>query len=216
MRWRNSRWATDPQRPLTLPSAFDRVYLQNEWGKGSGQGSDPLAAAPYVELLGKFLREHQIRSVLDCGCGDGRIAASVDWGSASYHGIDASRRALALAVTRLPEAKLEQTTIAAEDRVYDLAIVKEVFQHLPFEEIARSLYALRGCKHLLVINDVPGDPALPGPEQDIPFGAYRPLDIREAPLHAGPANVLLEYRIERTLKRVLHLEMGITLPAGRT
>jgi len=199
------RWdppkATPPRREYfeSVSQAFDRVYRTREWGVGSGEGSNPQSAKPYVEFLQSFLRDHDdIQTVLDCGCGDLQMANSIDWTGRSYLGIDASSEVLKQAKARAPHLQVEQSTIAIADRSFDLAIVKEVFQHLPYYEIHQSLLRLKGCKYLLITNDVPQS----GSNVDIRCGGYRPLDMEKSPFNLE-AQTMLEYVVGKNTKRVL-------------
>lgn len=81
----------------THARAFDRLYETRSplalLRRGPRRGRD-LAAA--------VVARHRSPSVLDLGCGPGRVAAAVlDAGAASYRGIDVSPRMLALARRRL-------------------------------------------------------------------------------------------------------------------
>ena len=53
---------------------FKQVYAKGKWGKGSGVGSDPRNVPDYIGVLQTFLRDMQIRSVVDVGCGDWQLA----------------------------------------------------------------------------------------------------------------------------------------------
>lgn len=196
-RWLRKGYGT-VSKASKVEAAFDRVYVTEEWGagQGSGIGSDPRSAEPYIRLVEQFLQEREVASVLDCGCGDMRIANSIRWGSASYLGIEASGKALELAQrlnTKLPFMK---DTIASTARRYDLALVKEVFQHLSFSDIRDALKALQGCRYVLTVNDIPGS------TRDIPTGGYRPVDLRDPPVSAA-AEVLLTYSVGSETKQVL-------------
>lgn len=185
--------------PHNLSPVFDKVYRRGEWGVGSGEGSDPALAAPYIQYLQCFLVEKNIGSVLDCGCGDLQIASAVDWGSVTYHGIDVSSEALKLAAQHArPGLTVEQASILDRDWHYDLALVKEVFQHLSFRNIDACIKRLSGCRYLLITDDVPGS------RSDIHDGEYRPLDLLKWPFHLR-AKVVLEYSMS-THKRVLLVE----------
>ena len=178
--------------PKRTRQVFDRIYRTHEWGKGSGNGSDPAVAAEYIRYVEQFVRDHAIRTVLDCGCGDLRIASSVDWGDASYHGIDVSPIALGLAAEVQAPLTLEHASILERDWSCDLALVKDVFQHLSFADIRLGLKRLQGCKYILATNDVPGVP------RDIANGGYRPVDLRNPPVNAK-AEPVLEYGFKQVL-----------------
>ena len=66
----------------------------------------------------------------------------------------------------------------------DLAIIKDVFQHLPFSECENILEALTKCRHILVTNDTPE-----GDQPDCEAGGYRPIDITKPPLNRAAVKV---------------------------
>ena len=43
-------------------SAFDEIYTQNYWGKGSGDGSSLEATLPYKNFLEKFIVTNKIKT----------------------------------------------------------------------------------------------------------------------------------------------------------
>ena len=54
-----------------------------------GAGSSPENCEPwYKEVLPKFLKEYNIKSVIDLGCGDWRHLRLVDWTGIDYTGMD--------------------------------------------------------------------------------------------------------------------------------
>src|SRR5258708_3166902 len=70
---------------------FNRYYRSDAWiGGGSGSGSTPSVTAPYRDFLTSFLRENNIRSVVDLGCGDWQFSRLIDWSGIDYLGVDVS------------------------------------------------------------------------------------------------------------------------------
>ncbi len=67
---------------------FTRIYESNVWGFGSGHGSRLKETAGYRRLIEDFVAQNGIRSVVDYGCGDWNLAKEIDWGRASYLGLD--------------------------------------------------------------------------------------------------------------------------------
>lgn len=131
------------------------------WAEGgSGIGSDPRHAAPYLEFLAGYIRDRGIRTVLDLGCGDGRLARAADWGGAQYSGLDFPDD---IRYCRLPGA--------------DLAIMKDVLQHWPVADIQRMALRLGRFPHVLIVNCCTG----PGLNADIGMQGFRPLDLSGSP-----------------------------------
>jgi SAM-dependent methyltransferase len=166
-------------------AAFERIYAQHGWGTAadgspsSGTGSTAEATSAYREFLQTFLREKEIRSVVDLGCGDWQISRLIDWSGIQYLGLDASkyivnrnRQAFAKDQVRFAWSTGENLPSA------DLLIVKDVLQHLPNSKIKHILSQINKFKYCLITNDCESTPAI---NEDITFGAHRPLDLTAAP-----------------------------------
>lgn len=171
-----------------LSEIFDHIYRTNAWGGGSGPGSDPVAAQAYLDFLMSFLLKHSPKVVVDVGCGDGRLAKAIRWDEwgAHYIGIEVS----AVAGMSCPDL-LEVVIPVMQGSAWwcrhlnpHLAIIKDVFQHLPFSECENILGALTKCRHILVTNDIPE-----GDQPDCEAGGYRPIDITKPPLSRAAVKV---------------------------
>ena len=63
---------------------FQRIYENNLWGFGSGHGSLPRVTKSYRLFIENSIREKQISSAVDFGCGDWQFSRFIDW-SAVVH-----------------------------------------------------------------------------------------------------------------------------------
>ena len=70
-----------------ISSTFSEIYDKNVWGEGSG-ASGPIETRPYMEMLAAFLRNNEITSVVDVGCGDWKFSREMDWTGIRYRGFD--------------------------------------------------------------------------------------------------------------------------------
>src|SRR5262245_52404872 len=83
LRWRNNAIGTRRQREYgnkSVAEAFSEIYAQNLWGGEAGEfysgtGSEAFYAPPYAEMVKKLIAENDIKTVVDLGCGDFRIAS---------------------------------------------------------------------------------------------------------------------------------------------
>ena len=67
---------------------FTKIYDQNLWYAGSGYGSNPAQAEPYLEKLQGFFDNHEFKTIIDLGCGDWRLMERIDIPDAiSYNSI---------------------------------------------------------------------------------------------------------------------------------
>ena len=168
---------------------FSSIYERGEWGvdenmKGnSGTGSDPQNAKMYITFLQNYLAEHNIKSVVDLGCGDWRIGKSINWDGIKYLGVDVVDSVVSQNAKNFSAANV--SFMKADGSDYDLPkadllICKEVLQHLPFKDIKNIVKQFGKFKHCILVNDV--DPIkLTCENSDIPRGYYRHLDLTKPP-----------------------------------
>ena len=167
----------------SLRSEMD-VFVGLDWGGNSGPGSNPDDAIPYLIFLERYVQQYGISSVLDLGCGDGRLAAATDWSTATYNGLDI-KNGFDITECELPEA--------------DLVIVKDVLQHWSNEAIKRMLPRLQSFPHVLITNCC--DPWKTN--EDITTGDARGLDL-SAPPFSWPVEEVFRWRGHET-KSVVRL-----------
>lgn len=144
---------------------FTRIYEQGIWGHArdggafySGSGShDPTVTDPYVAAVGAFLETLKGKpDVVDLGCGDfaigtrirpfcGRYIACdivptlIEHHKRAHAGLDVDFRVVNLATDPLPPA--------------DVAMVRQVFQHMSNDEIAAALEKIRTAYRYLVLTE---------------------------------------------------------------
>ncbi len=175
-----------PQAPKKLVQTFNEIYDKGSWakspdGKGtSGSGSTLQITTEYRAFLEQFIKSHEIKSVVDAGCGDWEFSSAVDWNRARYLGIDISTKVIA-EVKRKHESKTVRFMVGDVTQSLppaDLLICKDVLQHLPIKLIKRFIKNnLRKGKYkwALLTNDR-------GPEnQDIKPGEYRTINLSAPP-----------------------------------
>ncbi len=116
---------------------FDNVYKNNLWGIGSGPGSDPIYAGKWIGLVNSFIKNNNVKSVLDLGCGDWRIAQEFDLDGVQYTGVDVS----SFIVDKIKVYEKENIKFIEDDIVSmdlpnaDLILVRDVLQHMPLKDI---------------------------------------------------------------------------------
>tara|TARA_R100001244_G_scaffold127492_3_gene98056 strand:- start:87 stop:725 length:639 start_codon:yes stop_codon:yes gene_type:complete len=68
---------------------FSNIYDKDIWSNGSGPGSAPEYNKQYIKFLEKFIKENNIKNVLDLGCGDWQFSRHIDWSPLNFYiGID--------------------------------------------------------------------------------------------------------------------------------
>src|SRR5262245_43027358 len=87
-------FAIDAVNQRLLTNTFNRIYAEGTWGKDvagngtSGTGSTLEITREYRAYVEEFIRTHNVKSVVDAGCGDWGFSSKIDWGQASYLGVD--------------------------------------------------------------------------------------------------------------------------------
>jgi SAM-dependent methyltransferase len=180
--------AVNEQSPLT--STFNRIYSEGTWGRDvagkgiSGSGSTLEITREYRIYVEEFIRKNGVTSVVDAGCGDWTFSSTIDWGNASYLGID-----IASDVIEAVRDKHERETIkfrvgdiTEELPAADLLISKDVLQHLPNELVGKFIRnnLKRGkYKWALLTNDRGSG------NGDTEPGGYRAIDLSAAPFEVN-------------------------------
>lgn len=183
----------------SMEAVFDDIYQRATWGKnasdagGSGYGSTLRATLLYRTFLQQFMKDAEVRSVVDAGCGDWEFSQALDWTGIDYKGFDivksvieGDKKSYAKPNIQFFAANVVETDLPAAD----LLISKHVLQHLPTAEVQKFLTKqLPKYKHVLLVSSVsPG--TLSGKNQDIPTGGFRDLDVTRPPFSVRGAKVL--------------------------
>ncbi|WP_017719730.1 class I SAM-dependent methyltransferase [Kamptonema formosum] len=91
--------------------------------------------AASLEFMIERVKREPVRSIADVGCGDGRLTKELKEALADKEvvGIDYSERAIALARLMYPQGTYYCLDITRErvENKFDLAILMEVFEHIP-------------------------------------------------------------------------------------
>jgi SAM-dependent methyltransferase len=206
-------------------NAFASIYRGREWRgeSASGPGSDPARTRPFVALIQRFLAEHNIRRVLDIGCGDWSTSGLIDWSGIDYVGTDIVAEVVAANQRRHGSGNISFVQLdAVEDELprADLAIAKEVLQHLPIADIERVVTKLAAFPYAILVNDVAHvwhqswlrrDRRRPETwtNVDIEPGEHRLLALREPPFELKATELLTytnRYGRAKWVKQVLLLK----------
>lgn len=153
------------KKPWPTKDAMIQIYERNLWGGEnghfySGDGSHlSQFVEPYINAVCEFLRGFQKPlTVCDLGCGDFNIGREISKYSSNYVGIDI-----------VPELiERNSKTFDSENTKFicgniaeieipkaDCYIVRQVFQHIPNEEIQRVLHKLKDYQFLILTEHIP-------------------------------------------------------------
>lgn len=123
--------------------------------------------------LSQVIREHQIHSVVDVGCGDFFIGSQIAPLVSSYVGVD-----IVPSLVAQNQAKYGVGGISflCRDAVSDdlppaqLCLIRQVFQHLSNNEIAQVIEKLTCYDYVLVTEHYPAPAKRTAPNKDKPHG----------------------------------------------
>jgi 2-polyprenyl-3-methyl-5-hydroxy-6-metoxy-1,4-benzoquinol methylase len=169
---------------------FEEIYATNEWGVGSGEGLIYRNAKGYAKFLEKFLRRHNIKSVVDLGCGDWQFSQFINWQEARYQGFDIVRPIIKVNRTQFSSSDIEFYTYSGEPVALpggDLLIAKDVLQHWSNDFIQTFFLEAHRYKYVLVTNCI--NPAGITINSDIKNSDFRYLDIRLSPFNMAAKEV---------------------------
>ena len=177
---------------------FGEIYEANRWGGerghfSSGSGSTGEHAERYAEVIRAFIRDREVRHVVDLGCGDFRVGARlIDGIDITYTGIDVVPR---LIEENRREHGSERVRFACLDITEgplpdgDLCLIRQVLQHLSNDQIGRILSKVGRYRFVLVTEHYPAPDALREKNRDKPCGEdVRVYDGSGVFLDAPPFN----------------------------
>lgn len=182
--------------PQTHSEIFEDIYKNELWGQGqgSGGGSSPEITFDYRHYISKILKELNIKSVVDLGCGDWQFSYLIDWENIHYTGIDCVKTLVEQNNVKYgtQNIKFEYKDASAGVDGYkaDLLIVKDVLIHWPNIDIKKFLDKLlkeKNFKYLLITNSNNKDSFL---NKDINPGEFHSLDLNIAPFDYNFKEVL--------------------------
>ena len=194
----------------SMAQTFARAYATGQWHHGSGSGSSPANTARYRRFLATYMRDHQVRSVLDIGCGDWQSTRLINWAGIEYTGIDLVPEVILRNHFRYGHQR--NLVFACGDALTvprlldtDLIIVKDLLQHWPDTAISQLEERLAGRRALLTY-DLRRD----GAHADTEPGGYRPLDLTRHPFR-WPVTERLRYTSVSHEGRVRRVKVTVEL-----
>ena len=197
-----------------MEPVFRMIYENNLWGNNqnpayrgsSGPGSEvDYNKTTYIPFLQKFIREHQIKTIVDLGCGDFRCGPLIyeDLNDISYTGYDLYQKVVAYNSSQyaLPKYSFLSLDFCNNKESIiggDLCILKDVLQHWSLANIYSFLDYLvqhKKFKYILICNccHQTAD-ALALNETDIHNGEWRQLTCDLFPLKKYNPKKLYNYQ----------------------
>jgi len=110
---------------LDKKSVF-RPYPKMSWG---------LKYITYISFMTELIFALKPKSLIDIGCGDGRLIQIVKKSVPSITGIDLSKRAVAFAKAFNPEIEILCGDITELSQKYEMVTLVEVLEHIPEDKL---------------------------------------------------------------------------------
>lgn len=197
-------------RRRPVGDVFQKIYEQNTWGgEGdafySGPGSDDLPARVYADGIRRFIDRHNVRSVVDLGCGDFRVAQRIVDTAIDYTGVDVVQPLIEQNRARYasPSVRFEYRDITQDPLPPgDLCLLREVLQHLSNAQILQVLPKLSQYKYAIYSDYQPASQGVPN--RDISHGHDTRI-WRDSALYLDqpPFNMTIELLFDAPVTTVL-------------
>jgi SAM-dependent methyltransferase len=143
---------------------FTDIYLQGKWGKGespffSGTGSIEETYLPYIQFMQDFIRKHEIKFIVDLGCGDFRVGNQLTQQlDIFYTGCDIVRPLIEYNQKHFGNERIkfqQRNMITDELPGGELCVIRQVFQHLSNESILKVLPKLKKYRFVVIADAQP-------------------------------------------------------------
>lgn len=176
-----------------MKELFTEIYNRGGWLKGSGWGSWPGNTVPYVSLISDFLNKHNIKSVVDVGCGDWQFSKLIDWTGIDYKGFD-----IVESVIEEDKEQYQSSNITFECvdvtthklPAADLILIKDVLMHWTPDIVIEFLHNLPEHKYVLVTNTHSSLPEHKHNNQIKRVGGFQDINFEKPPYNMKVEKVL--------------------------
>ena len=170
---------------------FSKIYKEDLWNEGSGDGSKIENVREYVDVLQKYIDKPEIKTVIDLGCGDWQFSKFLDLSSVLYLGVDVVDSVIDSNIDLYSASNIDfisRDIITYELPQVDLIICKDVLQHLSNRDVISVLIKIiKSSKFALITNDFNSESTS---NIDIENGDYRYLDLTLSPFFLDVVTVL--------------------------
>ena len=198
-----------------LEEIFTDIYHKNAWGGEPGQfysgtGTHNPNTAIYVENVVRLIKERDIKSILDIGCGDFTIMQRVTAAAPTvqYLGVDLVSSMIENHRQKFQNDRVQFSVLnAVSDPLppADLVTIRQVLQHLSNAHIQVILQKLAHHKYVLITEHVPIGPDVIPNLDKIPGSHIRTrvnsgVFIDQPPFSLSNVKVLFEYRHDDPVK----------------
>jgi SAM-dependent methyltransferase len=158
---------------------FSEIYAKNKWGGAagllySGSGSRGEAAQDYVSLVTDFIVKHNVKSVLDLGCGDFFIGSQITGVCEQYVGVDVVPSVIEQHRDRHGSSKVDFQCLDITRSplpLADLCLIRQVLQHLSNKQISSVIRHFSQFTYVIVTEHFPHPSEFEATNRDVAAGA---------------------------------------------
>ena len=141
---------------------FTYIYRHDKWGKSedpdlkyySGIGSDTERTKEYIDLVNSFVSKHNVQTIVDCGCGDFRVASNFQ--VEKYIGVDVCSELIDYNNEKFATNNIKFLHLdIIEDEIpnADLCLIRLLLQHLSNSDILKLLPKLNKFEFVLMASE---------------------------------------------------------------
>jgi SAM-dependent methyltransferase len=181
-----------------MQQVFGDIYRTGKWATNaddagsSGLGSTLESTVVYRAFLQKFMKDADVHSVVDAGCGDWEFSSAMDWTGIDYQGFDIVPAVIDADTKKFAKPNVRffvRDIVTGDLPPADLLIVKHVLQHLPTAAVQRVLAKIPNYKHVILVDSV-DRVTLSADNEDIQVGSFRWIDPTRPPYGVRGAKLL--------------------------
>jgi SAM-dependent methyltransferase len=182
-----------------MKEVFSDIYRRWAWGEDcesvSGPGSSVASTSVFRDDIAVLLKEFNVRTVLDAGCGDFNWLRLVKLDLERYIGIDVvpeliseNRRQYGNVTRTFLNVDLSREKLPK----VDLILSRDCLVHFSNKDVSKAIKNLKesGSTYLLTTTFAPFDG-----NPDIDTGCWRPLNLQKSPFNfPEPLKLIVEKR----------------------
>lgn len=157
---------------------FKDIYDKNVWG-GSGGGSNPANCTKWIAFIKQFIKDNNVKSVVDFGCGDWQHSNLIEYDKlgANYLGIECVQSLVDLNTVLYSNPHIKFVYLSDYKKLTlkkaDLLIVKDVLMHWKTKDIVEFLNEqVNNYNHIILSNIIENSDRV---DSDVP--SVRPVGL---------------------------------------
>ena len=171
-----------------IQSAFSRTYSEGRWKHStseslSGEGSGLKWTESYRDELISIIKNHNIKSILDCSCGDWNWMRTISDQFDRYVGIDIVASVIQSNTERYATDKVsfinnDMLSYLVHSELFDLIICRHTFEHLPEAYNIKSINQIMSKGRFFLTTTMVADSNM---DKECDGWGFRRIDLSKEP-----------------------------------